>query len=254
MAILDGKIAIVTGAGVGIGRAIVVELARHGAKVVAAGRSQGDLDETVAEAQKVGEATAQVADVTDETAVQNLVQTTVERYGALTTMVNNAGVLRPGTILEATIEDYDLHMDVNVRGVFYGCRAAVPALLKNGGGSIINIGSINSLVAESHLALYATSKGAVLMLTRAVAIDYASAGVRCNCVCPGFVDTKLNVPHYEMLGGREPLEEGLPSFQPIGRAIEVSEIGSGVVFLASDLSAAMTGTAFPIDGGVTMKA
>jgi meso-butanediol dehydrogenase/(S,S)-butanediol dehydrogenase/diacetyl reductase len=242
--ILESKVAIVTGAGAGIGRGIVVELARHGAKVVAAGRSEADLEETVSEASAHGEASAKVADVAE----------TIDRYGTVTTMVNNAGVLRPGTILDASIEDYDLQMDVNVRGVFLGCRAVLPALLERGGGSIINIGSINSVAAEPKLAIYTASKGAVLMLSKAIATDFADQGVRCNCVCPGFVDTKLNVPHYELLGGRQALEEGLPSFQPIGRAIETSEIAGGVVYLASDLSSAVTGTALLVDGGVTMKA
>lgn len=254
MGILDGKVAIVTGAGVGIGRAIVVELARHGAKVVASGRTQGDLDVTVAEASQDGTAVAAVADVTDAQALAELVAFAERELGPVTTMVNNAGVLRPGTILDATVEDYDLHMDVNVRGVFLGCRAVLPGMIERGSGSIVNIGSINSVVAEGHLALYTASKGAVLMLTKAIATDYASVGVRANCICPGFVDTKLNVPHWTLLGGREALEEGLPAFQPIGRAIEASEIAGGVVYLASDLSSAVTGTAQLIDGGVTMKA
>jgi meso-butanediol dehydrogenase / (S,S)-butanediol dehydrogenase / diacetyl reductase len=254
MNLLEGKVAIVTGSGAGIGRSIVVELARHGAKVVASGRSKSDLDATVAEASQFGEAVAQASDVTNEQQLNQLVADTVERFGPVTTFVNNAGVLRPGTVLDATLEDYELQMDVNVKGVFLGARAVLPTMLNNGGGSIINIGSINSVVAESQLAIYTASKGATLMLTKAIATDYAADGVRCNCVCPGFVDTKLNVPHYELLGGREALEEALPSFQPIGRAIEASEIAGAVVYLASDLSSAVTGTAQLVDGGVTMKA
>jgi meso-butanediol dehydrogenase / (S,S)-butanediol dehydrogenase / diacetyl reductase len=254
MNLLEGKVAIVTGAGAGIGRGIVIELTRHGAKVTAAGRSAQDLEATLAAAAPHGDVISQVADVTDEPQLDALVSATVDKFGPVTTMVNNAGVLRPGTILDATLDEYQLQMDVNVKGVFLGCRAVLPPMLQNGGGSIINIGSINSVVAESKLAVYTASKGAVLMLTKAVATDYAAKGVRCNCVCPGFVDTKLNVPHYELLGGRDALEQGLSSFQPIGRAIEASEIAGAVVYLASELSNAVTGTAQLVDGGVTMKA
>ncbi len=254
MGILDNKVAIVTGAGGGIGRGTVVELARHGATVVAAGREQDGLAETVRLASSYGEVSAHVADVTDRDAVQRLVETTVQRYGRLTTMVNNAGVLIPGSILEVTDKDYDAQMDVNIRGVVYGCQAAIPAMQEAGSGSIINLGSINSFVAEARLAIYTASKGAILMLSKSIALDLATEGIRCNCVCPGFVDTALNVPHYELFGGREALEEGLPTFQPIGRAIEPAEIAGAVVFLASDLSSAVTGTAVVVDGGVTMKA
>ena len=254
MGILDDHVAIVTGAGAGIGRAIVTELARHGAKVMAAGRNAETLEETVAAAAEVGEAQYVVADVTNADALGHLVSETKSRLGPITTLVNNAGVLRPGTVLDASIEDYDLQMDINVRGVFLGCRAVLPGMLERGRGSIVNIGSINSVVAESQLAIYTASKGAVLMLTKAVATDYAGAGIRCNCICPGFVDTELNVPHYTLLGGREELEAGLPDFQPIGRAIEPEEIAGGVVYLASDLSGAVTGISLMIDGGVTMKA
>jgi meso-butanediol dehydrogenase / (S,S)-butanediol dehydrogenase / diacetyl reductase len=254
MGILDGKVAIVTGAGGGIGRAIVTELARHGASVVAADHNEDALGETVEIASAVGDVSTDTADVTKEKDVQGLIGRAVDRYGRLTTMVNNAGVLRPGTILDATIEDYEFQMDVNVRGVFLGCKYAVPAMLESGGGSIINTGSINSVAAEPKLTVYCASKGAVLMLTKAVALDFAPQGVRCNCICPGFVDTKLNVPHYEVLGGREALEEGLAGFQPIARPIEPEEIAGGVVYLASDLSSAVTGTTFLVDGGVTMKA
>lgn len=254
MGILDNKVAIVTGAGRGIGRGTVIELARHGAKVVAAGRDRSCLDETVQQASAYGEVSTQLADVTDRESVRQLVAATVDRYGSLTTMVNNAGILIPGSILEVTDEDYDTQMDVNVRGVVYGCQAAIPALREAGGGSIINIGSINSVVAEARLAIYTAGKGAVLMLSKSIALDHAADGIRCNCVCPGFVDTALNVPHYELFGGREALEAGLASFQPIGRAIEPAEIAGAVVYLASDLSTAVTGTAVMVDGGVTMKA
>jgi meso-butanediol dehydrogenase / (S,S)-butanediol dehydrogenase / diacetyl reductase len=127
-------------------------------------------------------------------------------------------------------------------------------MLAQASGSIVNIGSINSIGAEKRLALYTASKRAALMLAKAIAIDHAAQGVRVNVVCPGFVDTSLNVPHYEMLGGREELERSLPDFQPIRRPIEPREIGGPVAFLLSDLASAVTGTAAVVDGGVLAKA
>jgi len=252
MGILEGKVAIVTGASAGIGKAIALELVRHGAQVVAAGRDRDRLEGAL---EGAGPAVVPfVADVTDAGQVDALVAATLVRHGKIDALVNNAGVLRPGSALESSLEDYDLQMDVNVRGPFLACRAVLPSMVEAGSGSIVNIGSINSLVAESKLVAYTASKGAVMMMTKAIALDHAADGIRANCICPGFVDTALNVPHYELLGGRQALEEGLPSFQPIGRAIEPEEIAGGVVFLVSDLSTAVTGTAIPVDGGVTAKA
>jgi NAD(P)-dependent dehydrogenase (short-subunit alcohol dehydrogenase family) len=182
------------------------------------------------------------------------VSSTVAQFGALNGIVNNAGVLIPGTILDASVEDYQKTFDVNVKGVFLGCKYAIPELIKAGGGSIVNFGSINSLAAEKLLTTYTASKGAVLMLTKAVALDFADRGIRANALCPGFVDTPLNVPHYEALGGRDALEAALPDFQPIGRAITPLEIAQPVAFLLSDASTAVTGTAFVVDGGVLSKA
>ena len=139
-------------------------------------------------------------------------------FGKLDGIVNNAGVLIPGTILDASVEDYQKTFDVNVKGVFLGSKYAIPELLKAGGGSIVNFGSINSIGAEKLLTTYTASKGAVLTLTKAIALDFGAQGIRANTLCPGFVDTPLNVPHYTALGGREELEAGLPDFQPIGRA------------------------------------
>lgn len=254
MGSLEGKVAVVTGAGRSIGRAIAHAFAREGANVVAVGRDEKSLEETCSQAPAGGEVIAFRADVSEPQAAERMINAAVRRYGKITTLVNNAGILIPGTVVDTSVEDFDKTMAVNLRGVFLGCKHALPAMIDSGEGSIINIGSINSLVAEQQLAAYTASKGAVLMLTKAIALDHATQGIRCNCVCPGFVDTPLNVPHYERLGGREALEEGLPSFQPIGRAILPDEIADPVVFLASDASSAITGIEVPVDGGVTAKA
>src|SRR6476619_2384049 len=221
--------------------------ARQDAQVVATLRSPEHLTQLKVDDDRL---IGRVVDVTDETQVKDLISFTVERFGKLDGIVNNAGILIPGTILDATVEDYQRTFDVNVKGVFLGSKYAIPELLKAGGGSIVNFGSINSIGAEKLLTTYTASKGAVLTLTKAIALDFGAQGIRANTVCPGFVDTPLNVPHYEALGGREALEAGLPDFQPIGRAIEPIEIAHSVAFLLSDHSTAITGTAFVVDGGV----
>lgn len=253
MGLLDGHVVIVTGAAAGIGRGIALEIARGGASVVAADVNEEGLAETRRLSEAVGELTTQVADVSQEAAVAALVTAATDRYGRLTGIVNNAGVSLPNAVAEATLEEFERTMAVNVRGPFLGCKYAIPALLKAGGGSIVNVGSINSLVAEPQLTTYCTSKGAVLMLTKSVALDYAARGIRCNCICPGFVDTAINVPHFDRL--RElGLDEDLPVFQPIARPIEPKEIGQVAAFLISDASSAITGIAVPVDGGITAKA
>lgn len=253
MGSVTDKVVLVTGAAGGIGTAIAEDLFLEGATVVAAARS-ADQVEKLATAHDDPRWEAHQLDVTNAKQWAALVEDVVAAHGRIDGLVNNAGVLAPNDVPSSTEEEFDLHFDVNVKGVYLGCRQVLPHMVKAGSGSIVNFGSINSLAAEQQLALYTASKGAVLMLTKAIALDHAASGVRANTLCPGFVDTPLNVPHYTKLGGREALEEGLPSFQPIGRAIEPREIAQPVTFLVSDASTAITGTAFVVDGGVLAKA
>ncbi len=245
--LLAGKTVIITGAGGGIGLDTALHLHDEGAQVVATVHSEAGLGKLEIGSDRL---IGKVVDVTDEEQVKGLIDFTVEKFGKLDGIVNNAGVLKPGTILDASVEDYQKTFDVNVKGVFLGTKYAIPEMLKVGGGSIVNFGSINSIGAEKMLTTYTASKGAVLTLSKAVALDFGAQGIRVNTLCPGFVDTPLNVPHYTALGGREELEAGLPDFQPIGRAILPIEIAHSVSFLLSDRSTAITGTAFVVDGGV----
>ena len=253
MGSLDGKVVLITGAAGGIGHATARHLHDEGATVVATAYSD-DQVKVLADDFDSDRWAARVIDVTSEQDVASAVEFTVTTFGRLDGMVNNAGVLIPNDVVSATADEYERTFDVNVKGVFLGCKYAVPALIASGGGSIVNFGSINSLAAEKQLALYTASKGAVLMLTKAVALDFAHEGIRANAVCPAFVDTPLNVPHYTKLGGRQALEDALPDWQPIGRPIEPVEIGQSVAFLLSDASRAITGTSFVVDGGVLCKA
>ncbi|MEZ5077089.1 MAG: SDR family oxidoreductase [Solirubrobacterales bacterium] len=250
---LESTVAVITGAGRGIGRAATLAFLAAGAQVVALSRDPGELEATAGLAGDSASLEILTGDVSRIEDVEAAVAVAEDRFGNLTTIVNNAAVQTPGTVVDTPLEEFDRMMDVNVRGVFLGCRVAIPALIEGGGGSIVNIASINALVAEKNLAVYTATKGAVMMMSKAIALDYADAGIRCNAVCPGFVDTPLNVPHYESLGGRQALEDGLADFQPIGRAIRESEIADSIAFLASDASTAITGTAFVVDGGATAQ-
>jgi meso-butanediol dehydrogenase/(S,S)-butanediol dehydrogenase/diacetyl reductase len=245
--LLAGKTVIVTGAGGGIGLATALHLLEEGAQVVATVHKESSLPALKVDDDNL---VARVVDVADEQQVKDVIAFAVRTFGKLDGIVNNAGVLIPGTILDASVEDYQKTFDVNVKGVFLGSKYAIPELIKAGGGSIVNFGSINSIGAEKLLTTYTASKGAVLTMTKAIALDFGSQGIRANTLCPGFVDTPLNVPHYTALGGREELEAGLPDFQPIGRPILPLEIAHSVAFLLSDHSTAITGTAFVVDGGV----
>lgn len=253
MGSVQGKVVVVTGAAGGIGQAIAEDLFAEGAIVVATARKKEQVDDLAARHEDP-RWHAVALDVTDPGAVESTIDAVVERHGSIDGIVNNAGVLVPNDVPSSTLEEYELHFDVNVKGVYLGCKYALPHMIAQGSGSIVNVGSINSISAEQQLALYTASKGAVLQLTKAIALDHAAQGIRANTLCPGFVDTKLNVPHYTAMGGREALEEGLPAFQPIGRAIEPREMAQPVTFLLSDASTAITGTAFVVDGGVLSKA
>jgi len=246
-----GKVCIVTGAGSGIGRATAIRLAEEGALVTCV-----DVNEEAvrATAEQIGDAAFPViADVSDDAQVRAYTDGTVERWGKLDVAFNNAGVNLPAVFHEVSDEVIERTLGVNIKGVIYGCRAAIPHMLRGGGGSIVNTGSVNSLVSEPYLSIYAASKGAILMLSRSIALDYAKENIRCNCLCPGWVDTPVNYAHAEMLGGLQHVYDTIDSFQPIGRPGEPREIANVVLFLASDESSFMTGSAVVADGAMTAQ-
>jgi dihydroanticapsin dehydrogenase len=251
---LEGKACVVTGAGSGIGQAIAERFAEEGGKVLCIdvnGESALKTADNIA--QKEGTAQAVTADVSDPKQVDAFVTQCVELYGQIDVLVNNAGVNIPGVLHEVSDEVIDKTLNVNVKGSIYGCRAAIPHMLRNGGGAIVNISSVNGLVSEPFLAVYSASKGAVVMLTRGVALDYAKKGIRCNAICPGWVDTPINYAHAEMLGGLEKVYASIDSFQPIGRPGEPREIAHLALFLASDEASFITGSIIAADGGMTAQ-
>ncbi len=188
-------------------------------------------------------------DVTDENAWQDAVAAAVDRFGKLDILVNNAGIARINNVEDTTSEEWDLVMDINAKGVFLGTKAAIPALRKAGGGSIVNISSIAGLTG-GRTSSYAASKGAVRLLTKSTAIQYAADGIRCNSVHPGVIETPMTVPL--TLNTQEGRELNA-SRHPLGRFGQPEDIAYGVLFLASDESSFMTGSELVIDGGLTAQ-
>ena len=252
---VQGKSCVVTGAGSGIGRAIALRLAEEGGHVLAADLNEGSARETasLAAGTRGGAIRALQVDVSDPAQVLAMTAAAVDWRGGLDVLVNNAGVNLPGVLHEVSDALIDQTLNVNVKGQIYGCREAIPHMLRQGGGSIVNIASVNGLVSEPFLALYSASKGASVMLTKGVALDYAKQGIRCNVVCPGWVDTPINHAHAKLLGGLQHVYETIDTFQPIGRPGLPREIANVVLFLASDEASFMTGSVVVADGGMTSQ-
>jgi NAD(P)-dependent dehydrogenase (short-subunit alcohol dehydrogenase family) len=248
---LDGKVTIVTGAGSGIGKASAMRFAEEGARVTCV---DIDGESNAATAKAIGEAAFAVqADISDAAQVRAYTDGTVERWGKLDVVFNNAGVNLPGVFHEASDEVIDRTLDVNVKGTMYVCRYAIPHMLRSGGGSLINTSSVNGIVAEPFLTVYAASKGAIVMLSKGIALDYAKRGIRCNAIAPGWVDTPVNYAHAKLLGGLEHVYATIDSFQPIGRPGEPREIANVALFLASDESSFVTGSLLVADGAMTAQ-
>lgn len=251
MARLDGKVAVITGAGSGIGRVAAMLFAAEGAKVVVAdvvGDHAGSVaDEIVAGG---GSALAVTVDVSDESQVEAMVAAAVNGFGGLQVLFNNAGIFPDddGGVLDTPPETWQRVMEVNLKGVWLGCRAAVPAMLASGGGSIINVASFVALMGAATAQIaYTASKGGVLAMTRELAVEYARQGIRANSLCPGPIETPLLA---ELLADPERRQRRLVHI-PIGRFGRPEEIAKAALFLASDDASFITGSALVVDGGIT---
>ena len=213
---VQNLVAIVTGAGSGIGQASAIRLAEEGATVVCADRNSGSLEITKGLIANLNlKSESYVIDISESKSCDELVAHTVNTYGSVDILVNNAGVNLPGVFHEVSNETIDQTLDINVKGAMYLTRAAIPHMLKNNRGSIVNMSSVNGLVSEPFLSVYSASKGAIVMLTRGIALDYAKQGIRCNAICPGWVDTPINYAHAELLGGIDHVYSTISTFQPV---------------------------------------
>jgi len=244
---LKNKTAIVTGAGSGIGRACAVALAREGAKVALVGRRKERLEETSGE---IGEsAVVLAADVSNKDEIARVVERTVAHFGGLNVLLNNAGVLHIGTAEQITEEQWDETFNVNVRGLWLLSRAVLPAMRKAGGGSIINMASVLGINGARNRASYAPSKGAVVLLTKCMAIDHGHEHIRVNAICPSFVETDLTAAVVSQAPDPKAVRSARIAAHPIGRLGQPEDIAGLAVYLASDESSWVTGSVFPVDGG-----
>jgi len=248
---LDGKVAVITGAGSGIGRVSAELFAAEGAKVVVADVVATNAAEVAAGIVGTGgEAVAVSVDVSDEAQVATMVHAAVENSGGLHVLFNNAGIFPDddGGVLDTPPETWQKVMEVNLKGVWLGCRAAVPAMLASGGGSIVNVASFVALVGAATAQIaYTASKGGVLAMTREIAVEYARQGIRANSLCPGPIETPLLA---ELLSDPARRQRRLVHI-PVGRFGRPEEIARAALFLASDDASFVTGSALVVDGGIT---
>ena len=245
--LLDEKVAIVTGAGSGIGAASALRFAEEGARVLVADIRGHKAEQTVADIEdRGGVASACTVDVADADSVAAMVDRCIEQFGRIDVLFNNAGTLRPGTAVDLSVEDWDLVMGVNVRSVFLGAKYAIPHMEAQGSGSIINTASISGLHGDGGAVVYAASKAAVINLTRALSTDHARSGIRVNAICPGTIETP---PVQRMMADPAALEVNLRA-HAIGRLGRPEEIANAAVWLASDQASFVSGEAIVVDGGL----
>ncbi|GAB4321588.1 MAG: SDR family oxidoreductase [Dehalococcoidia bacterium] len=244
---LEGKVAIVTGAGSGIGKAAALLFAREGAKVVCADIKGAD--QTAAE---IGDdALAVTADVSKPADVQAMVKAATSRFGRLDVIFNNAGIEgEQAPTADATEENFDRVIAINLKGVFLGMKYAIPAMLESGGGSIINNASVAGLVGFPNIPAYCASKGGVVQLSKTAALEYATQGIRVNAICPGVIWTPM-VERFT--GGSDEARDQFAAIEPVGRMGTPEEVAAMALFLASDESSFVTGAVMPVDGGFVAR-
>src|SRR5215469_16489684 len=249
---LTRKVALITGGGTGIGRAIAMAFAREGARVAVAGRRLEKVREVVAEIEKqAGAAIALQCDVSNANDAERAIHETAMKFGKLNLLVNNAGTLSVSTVDTISEDDWDRVISTNLKGPFLMSRAALREFRKNGGGTIVNVGSVLGLVAMKDRAAYCASKGGVTMLTKAMALDHAHENVRVNCICPSIIETELVKGLFDDSEQGKRLKQSRMGTIPLGRFGKPADVADLAVFLASEESSWLTGGAIPLDGGLT---
>jgi NAD(P)-dependent dehydrogenase (short-subunit alcohol dehydrogenase family) len=247
---LDGQVIIVTGATRGIGRSMAISLARAGAVVVATGLSEEDVGDVVSEGTDEGLVLhPALLDVGDVASIRRAVADIVEEFGRIDALVNNAGLGHAHAALDVTESDWDQMMAVNLRGVFFACQAVAPAMIRQGGGRIVNISSQASFVALRDAVVYSTSKGGVNMMTKALAVEWAPHGINVNAVAPTFVYTPGTAPILDDPQWRQEVMSKIP----LQRLATPDDVTAAVIYLAAPASRMVTGTVVRVDGGWTAQ-
>ena len=244
---LQDRVALITGGNSGIGRATALLFAQQGAKVIVAARSVERGEETVDLVRRAGgEAVFAKGDVSDPDSAKNMVRTGAERYGGLDILLNAAGVAGPFVrTADIDVADWDRVININLRGVFLMSKYAIPAMLKRGKGTIINVGSLAAVTPTPKTAVYAAAKGGVVQLTKAMAIEYGAKQIRVNCIIPGFIETPMTAP----LIPQDQARRDYSGFWPLARLGQPDDIALASLYLASDESSFVTGTVLVVDGG-----
>lgn len=246
---------MVTGGASGIGRATAERFLEEGARVAIVDVSERAGREALSEMKKAGhDPLLMTGDVTKAVEVKHMVDQIIGRYGRIDVLFSNAGILIEGTVEEVTEEDWDRIMAVNVKGVFLMAKEVVPHMLRQGKGTIVNNASCSGLVGDRGAIAYNTSKAAVVIMTKCLALDYALKNIRVNCVCPGEIETPMFLQEASTRGvAAEEYRKEVSAYHPIGRLGRPKEVADAVLFLASDDSSFITGTAFSVDGGFTAQ-
>jgi NAD(P)-dependent dehydrogenase (short-subunit alcohol dehydrogenase family) len=246
---LDGKVAIITGASSGIGEATALLFAREGASVILADRDEARGEDVARRCMAEGSRAAFIAaDVSNPQDVDNVVASALDRFGRLDVIFNNAGIegeMNKPTA-ECTLDNWRRVLSINLDGIFFGMKYAIPAMLKTGGGSIINTASIAGLVGFAGLPAYCASKGGVVQLTKCAALEYATQNIRINVICPGVIDTPMV---QRTVGASETAKQAFEAAEPVHRFGTAAEVANVALFLASDDSSFCTGAPFIVDGG-----
>jgi NAD(P)-dependent dehydrogenase (short-subunit alcohol dehydrogenase family) len=251
---LAGKAGVVTGGASGLGREVVLALTKEGANVVVFDLNAAGGERVVEEVKAVGgTAVFHQGDVTNENDITSAIRRCRDEFGTFNVMHNNAGIQVEGPLHETTTEMWDAVNNVNLKGVFFGCKHAVIAMRETGGGSIVNTASILALTGDPFLPAYTATKTGVLGFTRAVAVDYAKDNIRCNAVCPGDMETPMIEKYFNATPDPIAARKEMEAAYPANRIIHPREVAQAVLFLASDEACSVNGTFILVDGGLTAK-